>query len=146
MEEVVKLLKECVPKLLEELLLATPSSGLYSVLLSNSTETGVGSLKIMRTGQLASVRLQAASTSSFLALETTLTFIVMPVTAGESAALSASTLTSTLLGWMLLFLQTSAKIVAPQSASAIILSSSAVGPLSVPPAGVDRSQTRLWVL
>jgi hypothetical protein len=47
---------------------------------------------------------------------------------------------------LLLFLQTSANIVAPQSAKAIIVSSSAVGPLSVPPAGVERSQTTLWVL
>ena len=43
----------------------------YSVLLSNSTFTGVGSLKISWTGQFASVRLHAASTSSFLAFEET---------------------------------------------------------------------------
>ena len=48
--------------------------------------------------QFASVRLQAASTSSFLAFERTLPFTVIPVTAGESAVLSASTVISTLLG------------------------------------------------
>jgi len=69
-----------------------------------------------------------------------------PETKGESGDLSASTVTSTLLSWMLLFLHTSANMVTPQSARAIKLSSNAVGPLSVPPAGVERSQTTLCVL
>jgi len=44
------------------------------------------------------------------------------------------------------FLADVSENVTPQSARAIIVSSSAVGPLSVPPAGVERSQTTLWVL
>ena len=118
----------------------------YSVFPSNSTLTGVGSLKINSTGQFASVLLQAASSSSFLASEEALTFIVTPLIIGESGDLSASTVTSTILSLMLLFLQTSAKIVTPQSANAIKLSSSAVGPQSVPPAAVERSHSTLWFL
>ncbi len=77
--------------------MASPQWIAYSVLLSNSTFTGVGSLKINYHGQFASVLLQAASRSSFLALEETFTFIVTPLTIGESGDLSASTVTSTLL-------------------------------------------------
>ena len=98
------------------------------------------------TGQFASVLRQAASNSSFLAVEEAFTFIVTPLMMGESGDLSASTVTSAILSLMLLFLHTSAKIVTPQSASAIRLSSSAVGPQSVPPAGVERSHSTVWFL
>jgi hypothetical protein len=51
-------------------------SGAYdlSVCPSNSTFTGVGSLNMNRTGQFASVLLQAASSNSFLASEEAFTF------------------------------------------------------------------------
>ncbi len=68
-----------------------------------------------------------------------------PVSLGESGDFSASAVTSALLSSMLLFLHTSANIVTAQSAKAIKESSNAVGPLSVPPAAVDKSQTTLWV-
>ena len=55
---------------------------IYSCFASNSTLTGIGSLKIDSTGQFASVLLQAASKSSFLVFDETLTFMLTPVMIG----------------------------------------------------------------
>ena len=113
---------------------------------SNSTFKGIGSLNIDSTGQFASVLRQAASSSSFLAFAHTLVLTVTPNNNGESGDFSASATASSLTSSILLCLQTSAKIVTAQSANAIIANSIAVGPVSFPPAGVDRSQTTLCVL
>lgn len=98
------------------------------------------------TGQFASVLLHAASISSFLAFAVTVVLIVAPINLGESGGFSASATVSTLTISILLCLHTSAKIVTAQSAKAIIANSTAVGPVSVPPAAVERSQTTLCVL
>jgi hypothetical protein len=113
---------------------------------SNSTFNGIGSLNMDSTGQFASVLRQAASNSSFLAAAHTLVFTVTPVNTGESGDFSASATASTLMSSILLCLQTSANIVTAQSAKAIIANSLAVGPVSFPPAAVERSQTTLCVL
>lgn len=63
---------------------------IYSCFASNSTLTDIGSLKIDSTGQFASVLLQAASKSSFLVFDETLTFMLTPVMIGESGDFSAS--------------------------------------------------------
>ena len=89
-------------------------------------------MKMDITGQFASVLLQAPSSSACLAFAETLTFIVTPVITGEVGSFSASTVTLTLFSSMLLFLQTLANIVTPQSAKAINANSKAVGPLSFP--------------
>jgi hypothetical protein len=113
---------------------------------SNSIFRGIGSLNTDSTGQFASVLRQALSRSSFLALAHTLVFTVTPVNAGESGDFSASATASTLVSSILLCLHTSAKIVTAQSAKAITANSRAVGPVSFPPTGVERSQTTLCVL
>ena len=104
---------------------------------------GILSWNIETTGQFASVLLQTASSFCFLSFEATVTFRFTPVNLGESAGLSASATTSILVILTLDFLATSANIVTAQSASAIIESSSAEGPVLSPPFAVPRSSTML---
>lgn len=103
-------------------------------------------MNIDSTGQFASVLRQAPSSNSFLAVAHTLVFTVTPVNTGESGDFSASATVSTFVSSILLCLQTSANMVTAQSAKAITASSRAVGPVSFPPAEVERSQTTLCVL
>ncbi len=98
------------------------------------------------TGQFASVLLHAASSSCFLAFAETLTLMFMPFSLGESGGFSASATTSSWVSLILLCLQTSANIVAAQSAIAIIANSKAVGPVSSPPFGGGRSHTIVCAL
>jgi len=107
---------------------------------------GIDSVNIFTTGHLASVRRQIASISCFLALAATFTLSFTPFKIGESAGFSAYATTSSFLIAILLCLATSAKIVAAQSESAIIASSSAVGPVSFPPLTAGKSQTMVCVL
>ena len=100
---------------------------------SNSTFNGIGSLNMDSTGQFASVLLQDASNSSFLAFAETVVLMVTPLSMGESGGFSASATASTLTSSILLCLQTSANIVTAQSAKAIMANSNAVGPVSSPP-------------
>ena len=112
----------------------------------SSISKGIGSLNMDTTGHIASVLLQAASSSCFLAFADTLTVIFTRVSFDESAGFSASVTASSSLSSILLCLQTSAKIVMAQSAKDMIASSSAVGPVSSPPLAGGRSNARLWFL
>lgn len=120
--------------------------GVYStVFVFSSIFTGMGSVNILTTGQLASVLRQAASISSFLAFAATLTLIVTLSRSGELSGFSASVTTSMLSTSMLLCFATLAKMVTAQSERAMIASSSAVGPESFPPWATGKSHTMLWV-
>ena len=105
----------------------------YSLVVSKSTSSGIGSWNMDNTGHMASVLLQAASSSCFLAFAETLILIFTPVSLDESGGFSASATASSLLSSILLCLQTSAYIVMAQSAKAMTASSQAVGPVSSPP-------------
>jgi len=111
----------------------------------NSTLTVIGSVNIFTTGQLASVLLHIASNSCFLALAATLTLSTTSLISGLSSFLVASVVTSILSRSILLCFATLAKIVAAQSARAMIANSIAVGPLSSPPLEGGRSQTIVCV-
>lgn len=118
----------------------------YWGVISTATFTGMGFLKISKTGQPASVRRHAASNSSFRAFPVIRTFRLTLLILGWPGGFSASTSASIFVRCIWLFLAISANIVTAQSASAMSDSSSALGPVSVPPFEALVSHITLCVL
>lgn len=117
----------------------------YSGVISTVTFTGMGFLKISKTGHPASVRRHAASNSSFRAFPVMRTFRLTLLIFGWPEDFSASASASIFVSVIWLFLAISANIVTAQSANAMSDSSSALGPVSVPPLEALVSHTTLCV-